>query len=520
MTVSVESFLAGVPGNALENLRRADALWSQVKQGTLPVPNVVATDETLLHEPEWDVAIAGGTLGILMGAALAQRGWKVAVLERGVLRGREQEWNVSRRELEVFLRLGLLSEAELDAAIASEYNPARVQFAGGEDIWVRDVLNIGVDPVSLLDALKAKFLAAGGYLLERAPLEKAIVHPNGVAIQTGGESQTTLRSRLLLDAMGHFSPIARQARGGQHPDGICLVVGTCARGFAENETGDLLVTFTPVENHCQYFWEAFPARDGRTTYLFSYLDADRDRFSLADLFADYLRLLPEYQQIDLADLDVQRAMFGMFPCYRQSPLAPTWNRIAAIGDSSGNQSPLSFGGFGAMLRHLERLDAGLDAALQSDRLDRASLALLHPYQPNLAVTWLFQKAMSVDPDRAIAPDTINRLLGAVFEAMQRSGDSVLRPFLQDVVQFPALTQALFRTAWTHPGAVIQVVPRLGIPALLDWTYHYLALGSYGVAQAIAPVLESWVARLPPPQRYEWQQRLQAWKYGSGADYES
>ncbi|MEM6445656.1 MAG: FAD-binding oxidoreductase [Cyanobacteria bacterium P01_D01_bin.123] len=520
MTVSVESFLADVPGRALDNLQRADALWSQVKQGTLPVPAVAFVDEVPLGNTEWDVAIAGGTLGILMGAALAQRGWKVVVIERGILRGREQEWNVSRRELEVFLRLGLLTAAELEVAIASEYNPARVKFVGGKDIWVRDVLNIGVDPAYLLDALKAKFLAAGGYLVERAPFVRAIVRPDGVEIVTEGEAESkVLRARLLLDAMGHFSPIARQARGGKQPDGICLVVGTCARGFADNDTGDLLVTLTPVRNHCQYFWEAFPARDGRTTYLFTYLDADRDRLSLTDLFADYLRLLPEYQGVELGALEVQRALFGMFPCYRNSPLAPTWNRILAIGDSSGNQSPLSFGGFGAMLRHLERLDVGLDAALRADCLDCASLALLQPYQPNLAVTWLFQKAMSVGQGQVIAPDSINRLLGAVFTSMQQSGDPVLRPFLQDIVQFPALTQALFRTAWTHPGEVARVVPRLGFPALMNWMSHYVALGSYEFARSMTPALSAWVQTLPPARRYTWQQRLQALTYGAGADYE-
>lgn len=254
--------------------------------------------------------------------------------------------------------------------------------------------------------------------------------------------------------------------------------------------------------------------------MFSYLDAGRDRLSLEDLFADYLQWLPDYQHVRLEDLDVVRAMFGLFPCYRQSPLAPVWDRILSVGDSGGNQSPLSFGGFGAMLRHLERLDAGIDEALQGDRLDRASLSLLQPYQPNLAVTWLFQKAMSVAPEAKSDPDSVNQLLKAVFEAMQQSGDAVLRPFLQDVVQFPALTQALFRTAWMHPGAVLQVVPRLGVPALLDWSYHYAALGVYGLAEALSPAIAAWVAKLPAAQQYAWHQRLQALKYGSGGDYDA
>lgn len=62
-----------------------------------------------------------------------------------------------------------------------------------------------------------------------------------------------------------------------------------------------------------------------------------------------------------------------------------------IGDAAAIQSPLSFGGFGAMLRHLPRLVAGVDDALQCERLRRADLALLQPYQPSLSAAWLFQR---------------------------------------------------------------------------------------------------------------------------------
>ena len=83
-------------------------------------------------------------------------GSAVALLERGILRGREQEWNISRKELEVFVELNLLTKQELAKAIATKYNPARVSFQGGTEVWVEDVLNIGIDPVYLLATLKTK----------------------------------------------------------------------------------------------------------------------------------------------------------------------------------------------------------------------------------------------------------------------------------------------------------------------------------------------------------------------------
>ena len=47
-----------------------------------------------------------------------------------------------------------------------------------------------------------------------------------------------------------------------------------------------------------------------------------------------------------------------------------------VGDASASQSPLSFGGFGTMLRHLPRLAAGVDSALGADALSQRALAVL------------------------------------------------------------------------------------------------------------------------------------------------
>ncbi len=509
-----ERMLSGLPGNPLRGLTLADERWSACKAGDLPMQSVVYESDAPLEELEWDVVISGGTLGIVLGVALAQRGWRVALLERGMLRGRDQEWNISRRELSTLSDLGLLTPEAIDGVIASAYNPARLQFGQGQPIWVEDVLNVGVDPVSLLDQLKAKFLKLGGQLFEQATFEGAWVHPNGVLVK----ADQPYAARLLIDAMGHFSPIALQARDGQKPDGVCLVVGTCAEGYDQNQTGDLIASFTPIRNQCQYFWEAFPARDGRTTYLFTYLDADPNRLSLTELFEEYWRLLPEYQHISLDQLRIQRALFGFFPCYRQSPLQYPWGRILAVGDSSGSQSPLSFGGFGAMIRHLPRLVHGLDEALATDCLGARALAQLQPYQPNLSVTWLFQKSMSVGVDQTVPEDQINHLLATIFEDMASLGDPVLKPFLQDVVQFGPLAKTLLVTSVKHPLLVARIIPQVGLPALVMWVGHYLRLAFYSTLEPLATALEPIARRLPPVQRYYSHRWIEALTYGSGKDY--
>ncbi|MEG4088098.1 FAD-dependent oxidoreductase [Microcoleus sp. Pol12B4] len=517
-----EQILSQLPGDALGGLRKVDRLWENLKQNTAPAPQAIKHSQKPLETLDFDIVIGGGTLGILIGTALAVRGWRVALLERGILRGRKQEWNISRKELDAFLELNLLSVEEIEKAIATEYNPARISFANTPDISVRDVLNIGIDPVYLLETLKQRFLQAGGKLFENTPFKTATIHPDGVLVEsanTDTQPATNLfKTRLLLDAMGHFSPIVRQARQGKKPDAVCLVVGSCAQGYPKNDTGDIFASFTPMQNQCQYFWEAFPARDGRTTYLFTYIDADTERFSLETLFEEYLRLLPQYQNVELEQLKFQRALYGFFPCYRQSPLKMPWNRILPVGDSSGSQSPLSFGGFGAMVRHLKRLTVGIEEALTSDSLDKNSLALLQPYQPNLSVTWLFQRSMSAAMNQKIDPHQINQLLAAVFQVMEELGEPVLKPFLQDIVLFPALSQTLFKTAVSHPGLVMKIIPQVGIANLLDWMIHYLNLGIYTGLYPLGKAVEPQVKKLAPQQQYYLHRLVEAWQYGAGGDY--
>ena len=498
-----------------EALPTLDRWWGSLRQpqAELP-PAVVHPSSARLGSQSWDadVVIAGGTLGILLGAALAKRGWRVILLERGILRGREQEWNTSRQELQVLLELELLTPREWEKVQVTHYPGGRIGFGDGPSWWVEGVLNVGVDPAGLLEHCKAHFLEWGGQLRENTCFLGAAVHPDGIGIQTNTGSLT---AQLLVDAMGHRSPLVAQARRGQPPDSVCLVVGSCAQGLPDQPTGDLFYSFTPAQNGYQPFWEAFPACDGRTTYLFTYCDRDPRRPSLEQLWRDYCRLLPAYQGVELAQIRWVRKLCGVFPAYRRSPLQLPWDRLLAVGDSSGSQSPLSFGGFGAMLRHLDRLQQGIHESLAQRQLNQAALALLQPYQPNLAVTWLFQKAM-IPPlqNKSWDPNSINRLLSRVFEAMFAAGPQVVKPFLQDVVQFGGLAQALWGVTRRDPSLVARLLPRLGLPELVAWAGHFGALGLYELLQRLTDRPEPETN----PQDYFWKRRREAWRYGCGQDY--
>lgn len=551
----VGEFLGRVKGgNALVGLERADAGWGRLKrlgkeeEKGKERKKVVVERKGMKFEGEvdFDVVVCGGTLGIFLAVALKKKGFEVAVVERGLLAGRDQEWNVSRKELEELVRMGLMTEGGLEEAIVTEFNPARVSFKGMKALEVKDVLNCGVNPRILLAAVKKRFVnELGGVLLEGHDFDSAIVAEDGVemtlklreassgALGAGGagvvgavtSSTKKIRTRLLVDAMGNFSPIVAQFRQGQIPDGVCLVVGSCARAnWPDNHTGDLLYSFTPIEEKLQYFWEAFPSAskgkssDLRTTYMFSYLDADEQRPSLTEFYDAYLKWLPEYQGVSLAEIEPIRALFGAFPTYRDSPLQSKVDRVLLFGDSSGVQSPLSFGGLGAMLRHLDRIVDATSDALNYDQLSKEALGWVMPYLPSLSVTWLFQRAMSVKLQQTVYdPDLINNVLSCNFSAMNRMGDKVLRPFLQDVVQFNGLTRAMVGMMLADPALVLKVMAHVGPLPVADWMRHYLALGAYDTANRILPAFSK-TNTTDKKKEYYRKRLLETLKYGSGQDY--
>lgn len=48
-------------------------------------------------------------LGIFYALALQSKGWKTSVIERNKVEGREQEWNISKKELAALVRLGIMT---------------------------------------------------------------------------------------------------------------------------------------------------------------------------------------------------------------------------------------------------------------------------------------------------------------------------------------------------------------------------------------------------------------------------
>ena len=246
-TLPTASQTGGAGGQSTyEALLRLDSAWAKLRadaaSGTITKPPDVVFEEpnAPAEVADYDVIVCGGNIGILLATALVVRGLRVAVLEAGMLRGREQDWNASRKEVEELVEAGVISREEVADIVGIEFNPVRCGFSGGQDVWLQNVLNVGVRPERLIGLARARFEAAGGKVFEGSPLASVAVRPGAAVVTTkGGDA---LRGRLVVDCMGQRSPIVGQIRGGEPPEGACVVVGSCADGFAPemNTFGDVI----------------------------------------------------------------------------------------------------------------------------------------------------------------------------------------------------------------------------------------------------------------------------------------
>ncbi|KAK9078170.1 hypothetical protein SSX86_002227 [Deinandra increscens subsp. villosa] len=534
--ISVGGEVGGAGGAySYEALKRLDNLWSSIcsDQTVVQEPRQVVTNTPGLFTQSdmrnkevdgFDVLVCGGTLGIFIATALSLKGLRVGVVERNLLKGREQEWNISRKELLELVEVGILTEDDIEQATTSVFNPNRCGFESKGEIWVSNILNLGVSPAKLIDIMRERFTSLGGVIFEGYSVSSINVYQEIAVLQL--MEGKILSASLIIDAMGNFSPVLKQIRGNRKPDGVCLVVGSCCRGFKENSRSDVIFSSAEVKqvgnSEAQYFWEAFPAGSGpldRTTYMFTYVEPQPSSPKLEELLEDYWDLMPKYQEVSLDNLEILRVIYGIFPTYRDSPLPAAFNRILQFGDASGIQSPVSFGGFGSLTRHLGRLSNGIHEAISGNLLDSDNLSLLNPYMPNLSASWLFQRAMSARKRDGVPPDFINDLLYANFQSMQRLGDPVLRPFLQDVIQFGPLVKTLGLVMLTKPQIIPAIFNQVGFPVLIDWLGHFSLLGSYTFLSVyIDPLIRPLIETFSTEKKYKWKRQLEAWKYGAGLDY--
>jgi len=443
-----------------------------------------------------DVILAGGGLSLFYGASLARAGLKVVVFDRRQIGRGHREWNISRRELAPLTTSGLFSDEEVARLVLSEYRHGIVRWHGGGTYPVRGVLDCVVDAEALLPALRTRASDAGARLLDHHALVGYAVGPGGVRVTlrdaTGGEVVVT--GRLFVDGLGASSPHAAF-------DLTCPTVGAVLHGLDEGEgvlevdptVGEILVTTEGLEptgdgggDRRQHVWEGFPSTGGRfTTYLFYY--AEPSRLGPHPLFALYERFfltLPRYKS---GAARLEKATYGFIPAYtrlREMPVAPS-DRVVLVGDAAGRHSPLTFCGFGSMVRSFVPVGDRLRALLADDRLSRGDLAKVWHEPPSLGVMGALTLMMCSERHRTTArdPGAVNALLDAAFGVLAARGNDTFAAFVRDEIGFRDFFGFMNETAKLRPSIYDEVFAQLSTGEIARWL---LRLGRLGATQWRTP----------------------------------
>ncbi len=414
-----------------------------------------------------DVVIAGGGLSLLVAAELAKGGLRVVVLERARAGAAHREWNASDDELTPLVEAGIVDAAELDALVVGRYREGICAFHGGEVRRVRGVLDRAVDARPFLERVRDVAERRGVRFVDGASVDGLGVGAESVRVSWTNPFSTVpvgeIVARIMVDARGASSPYASA-------DLVCPTVGGVLRGVARGdgpkemdpEVGEILVTTEHADGGRQHVWEAFPGRDGElTVYLFYYARAAQTpRDVLIDLYARFFDTLPSYKD---GDVDLVRPTFGYIPGWSRLSPAPRGPspRVVLVGDAAARHSPLTFCGFGSMLRSFRPVALAIAAAIEGEHAPR------DPVPEDAVHAWTGALA-TVMASGALAGPKLNGLLDAAFGVLEDMGNPAFAALLKDRMEGRRFTEFLRRTGARHPAVYREVLRALGPVGAARW----------------------------------------------------
>jgi lycopene cyclase CruA len=446
-----------------ERLAHLDATRgaNQAKPASLRAPDASAA-------PDFDVVFAGGGLSLLLVPILAQRGLRVAVIDRAKVGAGHREWNGSRAEINALARAGVLTEAEVNALIVARYRHGVCIWDKGGSYPVTGALDCAFDAGGLLHLVRKKAEALGATILDgvtvRGHAEGETAVRIALSATAGGTGRDDLCARVMVDARGSSSPYASA-------DLLCPTVGGVLEGLEEGEgkgrvdptVGEILVTTEGVEEGRQHLWEAFPGGHGRTTvYLFYYARrADVGPGALLSLYARFFERLPWYKR---GNARLVRPTFGYIPGWSRLTPAPSapGRRSILVGDAAARHSPLTFCGFGAAVRSLVET---------ADRIERAALgapALKTRDLPLHAGTGGLARLMAMPSSDPASKDQLNALLDVAFATLHEMGDRAYGALLRDEMSAADFIKFMARVSARHPRVYWDVMTSFGPRAVGKW----------------------------------------------------
>jgi len=443
---------------------------------------------------DYDIVYAGATLGLLHAAVMTQRyGHRVLLVDRHVAGKSTRDWNISRQELEKLEETGVFSSAEIDAVIQRRYKTGWVEFyvenGRQKRLYIDNVLDCAVDADRLLGIAKSRILAhERNAIRDRTSFRRCYKFPDHVIVEVADPEGRVhfFKAKVLVDVMGILSPIASQLNEGRSQTHVCPTVGTIASGFqdVDYDVGEILVSTGPADimpgGGRQLIWEGFPAAGKEyISYLFFYdaVESGNDK-TLLGLFETYFQKLPEYKKLS-DDFTIHRPVFGIIPAYSHDGLSRVReiadDNIILFGDAATLHSPLTFCGFGSMVRNLGHLTADLHQALVSGNLLRKDLEKISAYEPNVASMANLMKYMCYDP-ATDTPGFINELMNEVMIVLDELPQRYRQSMFRDEMRLDDFVTVLLKVAWRYPQVLKATYEKLGVGGTVSFLKNLAGWG--------------------------------------------
>ena len=471
----------------LSRIKELDRYWELLKH---PVRQVIKPGNNLPKDAvisgEYDLIYAGGTLSLLHAGVMAGKyGRKVMIFDRQTPAKSTRDWNISRNELLNLSATGLFTESEVDSVIVRRYKTGWVEFykpdGSQKRLYMQNVLDCAVNADKLLGMAKEKVTAvAGSTLLAERSFSCCYRFDDHIIVQVEDRKGKAFyyKAKVLVDVMGILSPIAMQLNEGVPQTHVCPTVGTIASGFEDIDfdTGEILASIGPADmapgRGRQLIWEGFPAEDSQfISYLFFYDEADSPNYkSLLGLFDTYFRKLPDYKKPG-RDFVVHRPVYGIIPAYCHNGFNRTReiadDRIILFGDAASLGSPLTFCGFGSMVRNLPHLTADLDRTIDENDFSKKQLEKISAYEPNVASMANLMKYMCFN-SATDEPNFVNDLMNEVMIVLDELPERYRQAMFRDEMKIEDLMMVMFHLALRYPKVLTVTWDKLGVQGSLGF----------------------------------------------------
>lgn len=488
----------------LRRVLELDRYWSQI--GKRPAPQVALDAKALPKDVEisgeFDAIYAGATLGLLHAAALTDLfGMRVLLIDKHQPAKTHRDWNISRRELQRLDAMGFLKQSETEKAITKTYKTGFVEFAARAErkrLFIDHVLDCAIESDVILKLALEKVLARKeNVVLAQTAFKRCWKVDGAVIVEVEREGRAQFfKAKVLVDAMGILSPIAMQlnAENGivKPQTHVCPTVGTLASGLEDidYDIGEILVSLEPADTSRgsgrQLIWEGFPASDSLfTSYLFFYdrVDSDNDK-SLLNLFETYFEKLPTYKKPS-NDFRIHKPVFGIIPAYHHDGFGKTRvtadDGILLLGDAASLASPLTFCGFGSMVRNLERTVSKLATALSQNATAKSDLDAISAYEPNVAIMSNLMKFMCYDA-RTDEPNFVNELMNEIMKVLDDLPPRYRESLFRDEMTLSDFTTLILAVGAKFPKIFPITYQKLGVSGSLSWLQNWAGWAARSLAK--------------------------------------